>query len=71
MVIPGGGARISFGAVRYSGELRWPEREAFEAEHGFERANEAQKRWHDGEMWKGAERPRAEWPRPFEPSDRV
>jgi hypothetical protein len=71
LVIPGG-ARISFRATRFVGEHPWPEREAFEAKHGFERANEAQKEWYERKLREERARLICVKPdRPFGASDRV
>jgi hypothetical protein len=70
MVVPGG-ARICFAVVSHSSDLEepWPERAAYEAEYGFERANAAQLEWHEREK---AAQPRYYTPPPpVEPSDRV
>jgi hypothetical protein len=75
VVIPGG-ARVSFLARRFVGECPWPEREAYETEHGFERANAAQKEWYERKLKE--ERAKMPWlllhvkpDPPFTASDRV
>ncbi|KAK4033377.1 hypothetical protein C8A01DRAFT_40164 [Parachaetomium inaequale] len=70
LVVPGG-ARIHFTVVRFS-DRRWPERDAYEAEHGFERANVAQREWRDREERKVmANRSRLGLSSPVELSDRM
>jgi hypothetical protein len=71
LVVVPGGARICFVVVGHSSDLEgpWPERAAYEAEYGFERANAAQLAWHEREK---AAKPRYYTPPPpVEPSDRV
>lgn len=74
IVIPGG-ARVSFAAVPFSSGLEypWPGRAAYEAEHGFERANVAQGEWQEGEKRENAGKPGycCKPPPVVEASDRV
>lgn len=70
LILPGG-ARISFDTLSCAGERPWPDRVAYEAKHGFERANEANKKWHVQEAQKKPRFPALQPPPPIEPTDRV